>query len=257
MAAVASSVSAHRRSSAASALTCSPVVTSATSRGALLTALPLTRTFAVISSPSPSAEALARRPLITRLKPFRLAVSGAKIDAVSRDFGPLDSVAVVRKFTVRELVVRYRLVRVRFVGHQVDSATLVGEWDGFELDDSIVANRVGDAGVQLDSDFQFLGNVRCKTKPVGFRPSCIATRFPPPPRSCPRRANRVRTAWEGETRLRLRHAAARRGCREQGQHDEAASPDWLLNLLHGQLSRRLAVSACHGTASGNGRPVRH
>ena len=65
-------------------------------------------------------------------------------------------------------------------------------------------------------------------------------------------ANRVRTAWEGETLLRLRHAAARHGCREQGQDDEAASPDWLLNLLHVQLSRRLAVSAAMALHSGTG-----
>ena len=91
-----------------------------------------------------------------------------------------------------------------------------------------------------------------KAKIVGFRPPAAQLDFRHNLGNA-LGANHPGVFGAGDTLLRLRHAAARRGCREQGQHDEAASPDWLLNLLHGQLSRRLAVSACHGTASGNGR----
>ena len=213
-----------------------------------------------MSSPSPSAEALARRPLITRLKPFRLVCSRGQIDVDSRDFGPLDSGAVVRESAVPELVIRYLLVGVRkrrigvkFVGHQVDSATLVGEWGGFELDGALVANLVGDVGVQLDSDFQRRRDVGYKAKIVGFRPPAAQFDIRHNLGNA-LGASHPGAFGAGDTLLRLRHAAARHGCREQGQHDEAASPDWLLNLLHRQLSRRLAVNAAmHRIRNGRAR----
>ena len=98
-----------------------------------------------------------------------------------------------------------------------------------------------------------VGNVRCKTKPVGFRPPASQLDFRHNLGNA-LGANHPGAFCAGLTRLRLRHAAARRGCREQGQHDEAASPDWLLNLLHGQLSRRLAVSVAMAPHPETGTP---
>ena len=110
-----------------------------------------------------------------------------------------------------------RRIGVKWMCHQVDSATLVGEWGGFELDGELVANLVGDVGVQLDSDFQCRGMSAAKPNLLASglpqRNSISATtsvmpsarRIPcfwrlgrynpaPAPRRCPPRLPRTGTA---------------------------------------------------------------
>ena len=143
---------------------------------------------------------------------------------------PRDRHAVVREhFPIFPLIIG--------LGSKISAPT----WKriGEALDYIIVVRCIGDLGVQLNADYGFLGNGRLAKDFLGPALQLDASHR----LGHALGANRVRTAWEGETLLRLRHAAARHGCREQGQDDEAASPDWLLNLLHVQLSRRLAVSA--------------
>ena len=204
----------------------SPVVTSASLIGLWSIITPLTRTSAVTSSPSPSAEALALIPVIVTVC-YHVGLSGKSIPPSRLIVGgdsPRDRGATVREYFLTHPPYNLRYYPSSTVAMRHRNHHVVGEaHDHITL---VVRSTL--------VIWVFSVMLITALSPMGGRPKLVwalhCNWMPPTASVMPSARTVVGIAWEGETLLRLRHAAARHG--EQYEHDEAAFQYCFVILRH-------------------------